>query len=207
MSEKLKNGFHFTGRMAVWLTALIVTILMTTEAADNIIKCFKPDINLYKGSIPMDIVSWFWFSICISYAVGFQAFQLIESRQMESGKFTLGDVERLRKIILATLFIALYGVALNVLFGVDICVEGLITCYFSTILCFVIGRRAIEAQKYVEPEKTEHNDFDFNNDGVIDYKDIKELYNRKGVVITDERAKEIIFNFVKNLNPQEENSK
>lgn len=196
MSNKLKNCFKFTGRSAVWLTLVVVLFLMTTEAAPSISNHFLKT-TLFKGNIPMEIVSWFWCAILGSYCCGFQFFQILESRQMPEGNFTLGDVERLKKLMIAALIAAIYGTCLNMFFGVDIGLEGLITAYFVDVLCFVIGRRAIESQKYVTvPDEDE---CDLNRDGCIDWKDVQEKYASKGVSISEKHAKNILNDFIRNL--------
>lgn len=192
-----KKIFNFTGRAAVWLAAFVVILFMTTEAIDNIVKVINPNITVFKGNVPMEIVSWFWCAIIGSYTTGYQFFQVLETRKMPEGKISLGDTERLKKVIFCALFIAVYGLFLNVTFGAEIGLEGLITAFMVDVLCFIIGRRAIETQKYVDT--SEEDECDINGDGIVDWQDVKEIYTKKGLTISDDEAKKILIDFIKDL--------
>lgn len=201
----LIKGLRFTGRTAVWLALFVVIIFMTADAANSIALVINPSWHVYKGNVPMDIVSWFWCAILGAYTIGFQFLQIMETRSLPEGEISLGDTERLKKLMFAALFAALYGLALNVFFNANIALEGLVSAFLTDVLCYVIGRRAIETQKFhdggvdINGDGSIDDSDDENHDGVIDWKDVQLSYKNRGIIITEAKAKNIINTMFKNV--------
>lgn len=114
-----------------------------------------------EARLPLETLSWFWLAI-VSLFCGFdRAVDIRETMQLKSGQMSMGDLGKLRGIILISLLLFLYSVFCSLLAKTDFQMAQLASTFGMCTLIYVSGNKAVKMFKYSHLE-------DKDDDGIPD---------------------------------------
>ena len=103
--------------------------------------------------LPMGFATWIWTFI-ISLFCGFDRFVDIKNtQQLQPGQISIGDLDKLRKVIVVAIFLFLYALACNALVDRDFQLEALLSAVGSSIIIYISGNKLVKANRFVCEDK------------------------------------------------------
>lgn len=166
-SKHNHSKFYYSSRFWVCLYALVMAMFMTFQI---IIGCLEngtlkvPEFIARfisgQASLPMETLAWMWTALVSLYCGFDRVVDIRNTMQLSSGTMNLGDLAKLRGIIMLSLLLLVVGTVGHITTGRDFQLAALASAFGSSIIIYVSGNKAVKAVKY--------KCLDENNDGVPD---------------------------------------
>ena len=168
----MKEKFWWKTSFMVFLYAAVLITMMFLQDIiyvlgnySEILEKVKVDgflFNILNGQVglPISSLSFLWVTICAAYIGVDRAAYAIKSSKMISGETDFGDPATIRKIILVSGLVLLFGCVSNCFVDYDFELNSLASAFGSSILLYIAGQKAIKSVKYV--------DGDLNGNGIPD---------------------------------------
>lgn len=103
--------------------------------------------------LPMGFATWIWTFI-ISLFCGFDRFVDIKNtQQLQPGQISIGDLDKLRKVIVVAIFLFLYALVCNSIVDKDFQLEALLSAVGSSIIIYISGNKLVKANRFVCEDK------------------------------------------------------
>ena len=175
--ENKKKPFYYESRFWVGLYAFVMLIIMTLQLILGLLQnqeIVVKSVTLNKFingevDLPMEALSWFWFGL-VSLFCGFDRFVDVRTTMhLSSGQMSLGDLAKLRGIIIESMILFLYAVACNLLVDKDFQLAQMASAFGSATIIYVSGNKIVKAYKYAGSK-------DDDKDGIPD--DIQDEYEK-----------------------------
>lgn len=150
-----KSPIYYSSRFWAFLYAGILMAILTLQLVLGLIdKGVLPkgviNTNL---SLPMGFATWIWTFI-ISLFCGFDRLVDIKNtQQLSAGQVSIGDLDKLRKLIVVSILLFLYALACNSLVDKDFQLEALLSAVGSSIIIYISGNKLVKANRYVCEDK------------------------------------------------------
>lgn len=162
----MKNApFYQKGRFWVGLFGVVVGLLLLIQASPYIITKLFPNFEFNTNvHVPIDVIGWSYMAL-VSMYIGSDRFEKVfSSKQLPYGEVYMGDLKKLRNVIVFTLAIFIEAMSLNFLFDVDVGLESFFLAFASSVILYVGGNNAvntvgnIDGDKQVDEENGDAND-------------------------------------------------
>lgn len=168
----------YTARFWVILYAFIVSIFLAAQFFFGII--LNKEINL-----PINVLSYCW-TFLVSLYCGFDRYvDLKNTTALPIGQMSLGDLSKLRGMIILSLILLLFSTTLycvgHFLFNIDkeFALEAFASGFGATVIAYVTGNKIIKSQKY-KCEIKDENDNAIPDDAENDFNKWKRLKIKEG---------------------------
>jgi hypothetical protein len=164
--EKLLSGscvfvmlYGFFIIISLFLQALIPFLNQFPEIAAAVPFLFNSNFEL-----PMDVLTSFWAAISAAYVGADRAMYALDGLKNGNEIHAFDSDKRTQMIQILIISFVIYSVAvlLNVLFDANFALSPLATSLGASVLCFVVGNKAISGMQKLSPEE------DTDGDGVRD---------------------------------------
>lgn len=162
-STSKKTPIYYSSRFWITLFAFVTFSIMALQFVLDLLP--RTEIQLeglwkflnFNLIFPMKEVSWFWAAV-ISLACGFdRAVDIINTKNLPKGEMDMGDLAKLRFIMLETLVLFLIALGFNVFSNADFQLSGFFTAFASSVILYTSGNKLVKATKHQgeKPENTE----------------------------------------------------
>ena len=167
---KERTPIHYSSRFWVCLYAIVMAVMMSLQLMLGLMQnqeiVFKSIVlnKFVNGSLklPMEAAAWLWTAL-ISLFCGFDRFVDIKTTMhLSSGQMSMGDLAKLRVIMLESLLLFVFALVSNFLVDKDFQLTAMLTAFGMSVIIYVSGNKMVKACKYYS-EKTDND-----NDGVPD---------------------------------------
>lgn len=167
-----KQKFWWKTSFMVFIYALVLLSMMFLQDIIYIIGNYSEALEhlnsesfLFKilngqVALPISALSFIWVGVCAAYIGVDRAAYAIKSSKMVSGETDVGDPATIRKIILISGLVLLFGCISNCFIDYDFELNSLASAFGSSVLLYIAGQKAIKSVKYV--------DGDLDGDGIPD---------------------------------------
>lgn len=171
MGELKKTPFYYSSRFWVLVYAVVLFIILLGQFVLGLIQNTKIELpfktlnRLVNGEadLPIEVAAWLWTAL-VSLFCGFDRFVDIKTTMhLSSGQMSMGDLAKLRFIIVESLFIFLFALVGTLTTQKDFQLSALLTAFGSSIIIYVSGNKAVKACKYYSEVSTDNNE-----DGIPD---------------------------------------
>lgn len=162
-STSKKTPLYYSSRFWITLFAFITVGIMALQFVLDLIP--RTDIQLkglwrflnFNLIFPMKEVSWFWAAV-ISLACGFdRTVDIINTKNLPKGEMDMGDLAKLRFIILETLVLFIIALGFNLFSDADFQLLGFFTAFASSTILYTSGNKLVKATKH-QGEKVENTE-------------------------------------------------
>lgn len=177
MKEK-KNPIHFESRFWFNLYSVVMWLLITVQLIAGLLS--GKDItfhslnlnNLLNGNIelPLEVAAWFWLGTIFVYVGMDRIVDVRNSMSLPVGEVSMGELPKLRSIIVNSLILFLYCLIANCLVDRDFQLLQMFSAFATSNILYIGGNKAVKTVKFYS------NNTDLNKDGVPD--EIEEEYFR-----------------------------
>lgn len=182
MSDE-KKPFYYSATYWVVLYAVVVILVLSFQLFIGLVAKFPEWFSgakfwnsellgkLINGKIelPVSVLSYFWAAILALYSGYDRVLDIKETMHLPSGQVNLGDLKKLRALIVLALLILLYSLVCSFIVDKNFELSAFATAYAAVTLTYIVGNKAIKSYKY-----TSLVDSDVN--GIPD--DLQEDYER-----------------------------
>jgi hypothetical protein len=164
--EKLLSGsgifvmlYGFFIIISLFLQALIPFLNQFPQIAEALPILFNTHFEL-----PMDVLTSFWAAISAAYVGADRAMFAIDGLRNGLDIHAFDADKRVQMIQVLIISFAIYSIAvlLNVIFEANFALSPLATSLGASVLCFVVGNKAISGMQKLSPEE------DADGDGIRD---------------------------------------
>lgn len=165
-----KSPIWYSSRFWVCLYAIVMVLLISGQfilglLEDNKITFHNITLNKFingECNLPMEIAAWCW-SALISLFCGFDRFVDIKTTMhLSSGQMSMGDLSKLRVIIMESLLLFIYSLICSLLVNKDFQLTAMFSAFGMSVIIYVAGNKAVKACKYYSDKE------DKDSDGVPD---------------------------------------
>lgn len=166
----MKTKFYYSSRFWIYLYAFVVLTIMSIQFIfgllknDNIYFLNKTINNFINDNLnlPMETLSWCWTAIVSIYCGSDRIVDIAKTTKLSVGQTSLGDLSKLRKIIMLSLLLFIIAVCFNLFTDKDYTLSAYASAFGMTIISYAVGNKAVKASAYFG----KHDDV--NNDGIPD---------------------------------------
>ena len=167
---KERTPIHYSSRFWVCLYAIVMAVMMSLQLMLGLMQnheiVFKSIVlnKFINGSLklPMEAAARLWTAL-ISLFCGFDRFVDIKTTMhLSSGQMSMGDLVKLRVIMLESLLLFVFALVSNFLVDKDFQLTAMLTAFGMSVIIYVSGNKMVKACKYYS-EKTDND-----KDGVPD---------------------------------------
>lgn len=164
-----KTHIWYSSRFWVLLYALITTLLMGIQfflgiLQNNSITFHNTSINEFINgdlNLPITVLSWGWLAIVTLYCGSDRVVDTIKSLKLSVGQMSMGDLSKLRGIILISLLLLILAVFFSFFTDKDYDLEAWASAFVMSILTLVVGNKSVKIASQYGP-------IDKNKNGVPD---------------------------------------
>lgn len=166
-----KSHIWYSSRFWVCIYAIAMALLITGQLILGLMQngeVVVHNVSLNKFingecNLPMETAAWLWTAL-VSLFCGFDRFVDIKTTMhLSSGQMSMGELSKLRTVIVESLFLFIYSLVCSLLVNKDFQLTAMLTAFGMSIIIYVAGNKAVKACKYYS-EKAE----DVDSDGVPD---------------------------------------
>lgn len=143
-----KKHFWYNSRFWVALFSVIVMLSIGVESIPFI--AAKYGLTLKAVELPIDVIGWSWTALLSIYIGTDRLEKIISSKEIPYGEIFMGDLAKLRRMILLALFIYLEALAMNAFFGADLSLSSFFMAFSASLLLYVGGNKAIKTMGNVD---------------------------------------------------------
>lgn len=167
---KERTPIYYSSRFWVCMYAIVMAIMMSLQLMLGLMQnqelVFKSIVlnKFVNGSLelPMEAAAWLWTAL-ISLFCGFDRFVDIKTTMhLSSGQMSMGDLAKLRVIMLESLLLFIFALISNFLVDKDFQLTAMLTAFGMSVIIYVSGNKMVKACKYYS------NKTDNDKDGVPD---------------------------------------
>lgn len=159
-----KKHAWYSSRFWMTLYAVVVLLLIALQLVLGLLAASKYEfsptfIKLINGNLelPMEVAAWFWTTI-IFICCGYDRYvDIKETQQLPAGELSMGDLKKLRFIIVESLFIFLTALVCSFIVDKDFQLTALFSAFGSATLIYIAGNKAIKANKYKHKKDKDGN--------------------------------------------------
>lgn len=177
MKDK-KVPIFYESRFWFDLYAVVMWLLITVQLtvgflAVKDVTFHSVNLNrIVNGSIdiPMEVAAWFWLAIIIVYVGMDRVVDIRNSMSLPVGEVSMGELPKLRSIMVISLVLFIYCIVSNFLVDKDFQLVQMFSAFATSVILYIGGNKAVKSFKYYSNNK------DNNKDGVPD--EIEEEYYR-----------------------------
>lgn len=174
----LKKHIWYESRFWVCLYAVITILIMCIQFVLGIFEnreiIFHSKIlnDFVNGNLnlPMDIISWIWTALVSLYCGSDRIVDIAKTTRLSVGQMSMGDLSKLRGMILLSLLLFITSVIFNFLTDKEYCLSAYVSAFGMTIISYVVGNKAVKASAYFGTHE------DQNKDGIPD--EVEEVFNK-----------------------------
>lgn len=165
MSDK-KSPIYYSSRFWAYTYAVVLFLLLTIQAVLGLLASanFTLPVVLQqyvngKLQLPLAVATWLWTAIISLYCGLDRVVDIKNTQNLAAGSMNLGDLSKLRKIIVVCLLLFLYALGWSFILDMDFQLEALLSAFGSTVIMYTSGNKLVKASKY---------EGDADNDGIPD---------------------------------------
>ena len=150
-----KSPIYYSSRFWATLYAGVLLILLTLQFIFGYLDKYGIVVKVLNQnlSLPIPLACWLW-TFVISLFCGFDRFVDIKNtQQLTSGQISIGDLPKLRKIIVMALFIFIYALICSLFVDRDFQLEALLSAFGSSVIIYISGNKLVKANRYVCEDK------------------------------------------------------
>lgn len=167
MEEKV--SIWYSSHFWVILYAIVVTFMMCLQFVlgllDNyeIVFASKTLNDFVNGNLnlPMTVLSYGWTALVSLYCGSDRVVDIFKTQKLSMGQTSMGDMPKLRFMILLSLFLFLTAVTFNFITDKDYDLSAWAAAFVMTIITYVTGNKLVKAASYFGKD-------DENKNGVPD---------------------------------------
>lgn len=171
-----KKKIYYSSRFWIWIYCIVFIFYMCLQYTlgllvdsnlvlpENIAKFINAKTNL-----PLEIFSWGWTGIVCLYCGSDRFVDIKNTINMPSGQFSMGDLNKLRQIIMASLGLLLIATVFSFTSSKNFELEALALTFVFTVITYTSGNKLVKAFKYSSAK-------DENADGIPD--SVEDEYNK-----------------------------
>lgn len=179
-----KKHIWYESRFWVILYATVTVIIMGLQFILGLLdsyeivfkhKIINDFVNGYLN-LPMEVMSWVWTAIISFYCGSDRVVDVAKTTKLAVGQTSMGDLAKLRAMILISLVLFITAVVFNFLTDKEYCLAAYASAFGMTVLSYVVGNKAVKSASYLGKHE------DKNQDGVPDkFQDRFDKWKRKQV--------------------------
>ncbi len=147
MSSSTSKAWYASSFWIV-LYAVVVTVLMAIQFLSFTVTL--PYIN--QVQMPLTIAGYGWSVLIALYTGADRIVDIKESLNMPSGQVSMGDLSKLRGIIVLALILFLVAAAFQTLSDQDFELTAFFTAFAVAIISYCVGNKACKSCKYNSPK-------------------------------------------------------
>lgn len=158
----MKEKIWYSSRFWIGLFGFVVAIFISLQLFLGLIqngfipfKYLNPEINL-----PLNTVAYSWAVLVGLYCGTDRAVDVANTISLKPGQLSMGDLAKLRHIILLSLFLVLYSLIGTVATNKDFALEAFFGAFAAATIIYCAGNKVVKTFKY--------SGKDNDNDGVPD---------------------------------------
>lgn len=165
-----KQHIWYESRFWVLLYAFITLLMMCLQFALGMIENYQITFrnialnNFVNGLIelPMLVMSYGWTCLVALYCGSDRVVDIMKTTKLTMGNMSMGDLPKLRKIIIVSLILLLVAIGFNFLTDKDYQLSAFAAAFALGVISYVTGNKLVKAASYY------HKDVDKNQDGIPD---------------------------------------
>lgn len=175
---KSKSHIWYESRFWIFVYATITTAVMCLQF---LLGLFQKDQIVFNSQIisslinsnldlPMTTLSWGWTALVSLYCGSDRVVDTVKSLKLSVGQTSMGDLSKLRAIIVLSLFLLIVAIAFSALTEKDYDLNAWASAFVMTIVSYTVGNKAVKIAGQYGPK------IDKNNNGIPD--EVEDAYNK-----------------------------
>lgn len=169
MKKHIWHSSKFWTILFAIILILLIVIQLVLGILDNQLIALPEGLTQFVNNqvqLPMAIAAWFWVGL-ISVYCGFDRYvNLKETQHLSKGQMSLGNLSKLRFMMVLSLAIFLFALVSNFIVDKNFELVQFFSAFGSSVLLYVGGNKYIKANRFVGEDK--------DKDGIPD--DIQQQY-------------------------------
>lgn len=165
-----KTHIWYESRFWVILYAIVTLIVMSLQFSLGILETHEivfhnQLINDFVNGnleLPMEVMSWIWTALISFYCGSDRLVDIAKTTKLSIGQTSMGDLKKLRGMILISLVLFITAVVFNFMTDKDYTLTAYASAFGMTIISYVVGNKAVKASAYFGTRE------DKNEDGIPD---------------------------------------
>lgn len=152
--SKEKKPFYLYIRFWVMLYALVVALFITSQLIAGLLVVHNVDVlwinnNFVKSmEITLETAAWFWTALVSAYCMSDKYLDIRKTMNLTAGQMSVGDMAKLRKIIIISLLLSIYSVGCTLLVDLNFQMEAFFSSFGLAIIFYSSGHKLVESFKY-----------------------------------------------------------
>lgn len=154
--EKNKNHIWYSARFWVILYAIVVTLFLCIQFVLGLLDKFEIKFNskvlndFVNGNLqlPITALSYGWTALISIYCCSDRIVDIAKTTKLSVGQFSLGDLSKLRGMILISLILLIVATTFNFIVEKDFDLTAWASAFVITIITYSAGNKAVKASAY-----------------------------------------------------------
>lgn len=173
-----KKYIWFESRFWVVLYAIVVAVMMCMQLTLGIMQghqvVFDSKVlnDFVNGNLnlPMTVMSYGWTALISFYCCADRVVDVAKTTKLQIGQVSMGDLAKLRGMIILSLLLFAMAVAFNFLVDKDFDLSAWASAFVMTVISYVVGNKAVKASAWFGTRE------DADQNGIPD--EAEEAYNK-----------------------------
>ena len=144
MSKTNKKPIWYSGRFWVTLFMVVVSSLLVVQALPLFMTEFYGQKFNDDFKLPLDVISWSYMALISLYVGTDRLEKIISTKEIPYGEVFMGDMKKLRRIIVISLLIFLESLVFSRMLNADFGMTGFFSAFASSVILYVSGNNGIQ---------------------------------------------------------------
>lgn len=170
-----KKHIWYESRFWVIVYAIVVALMMCIQLTLGIMQSHQIMFNskvlndFINGNLnlPMTVMSYGWTALISFYCCADRVVDVAKTTKLQIGQVSMGDLAKLRGMIVLSLGLLVIAVVFNFLVDKDFDLSAWASAFVMTIISYVVGNKAVKASAWFGTRE------DTNQDGIPDQYELR----------------------------------
>lgn len=166
----MKKHIWYESRFWVMLYAFVVLVFMAAQFMLGVLQNLQITVNNYtinsfingELDLPITALSWGWTCLLALYVGSDRIVDIAKTTKLTTGQMSMGDLSKLRGMIVLSLFLLLVAVVFSMLTDKSYDLNAWATAFATSVVFYVSGNKGVKIASQFNAK------IDANKDGIPD---------------------------------------